>query len=485
MKNYLLILVILCGLASCQFRPVTELRFHENGRFKIVQFTDLHWASGLPSSAQTTATIQHLLQTEKPDLAVLTGDVVTATPAEDGWTDIIDLFDKARIPFTVVMGNHDAEQQVSRRQIYQWLARSPYFVGEEGPEDIRGCGNFVLPIKSSRSDAPAALLYGFDSNDYPEDPLTFGHYDCIKYDQIAWYRRQSEQFTAAHHGQPLPALAFFHIPLPEYVQVLGENTTIGHGNRGKSRISTTLNSGLFSSMDEMGDVMGCFVGHIHSCDYIGIKQGIALGFGRTTGAEALCPMERGGRVIELVEDAFRFDTWIRTDTKAEMYYYYPSGLSSLDEEALSYLPALEATSETKGVNYTYYEGKYASTSQLASAPAVKKGTLPNFSIRQAAEKDYFGYAFHTWINIPERGVYRFYTYSDDGSKLWIDGETVVDNDGSHSARYASGKVALEAGFHDLKLLYFESYMGEELEVGIASRHIPESLIPDSLLFLPR
>lgn len=125
MKNYLLILAILLGLVSCQFRPVAELRFHENGRFKIVQFTDLHWAPGLPSSAQTTATIQHLLQTEKPDLAVLTGDVVTATPAEAGWTAIVDLFDKARVPFTVVMGNHDAEQQVTRRQIYQWLARSP------------------------------------------------------------------------------------------------------------------------------------------------------------------------------------------------------------------------------------------------------------------------------------------------------------------------------------------------------------------------
>lgn len=122
MKNYLLILVILSGLASCRFRSAPELRFHENGRFKIVLFTDLHWAPGLPSSEQTTATIRHLLQTEKPDLAVLTGDVVTATPAEAGWTAIIHLFDKARIPFTVVMGNRDAGPQVTRRQIYQWLA---------------------------------------------------------------------------------------------------------------------------------------------------------------------------------------------------------------------------------------------------------------------------------------------------------------------------------------------------------------------------
>lgn len=485
MKTPLLLLVFLCGLASCQFRQAPELRFHDNGRFKIVQFTDLHWAPGLPSCEQTTATIGHLLQTEKPDLAVLTGDVVTATPCREGWTSIIGIFDKARVPFTVVMGNHDAEQQVTRRQIYQWLSQSPYFVGETGPDDIHGCGNFVIPVKGSRSDAPAALIYGFDSNDYPENTLTFGHYDRVRYDQIRWYRRQSRQFTAANQGQPLPALAFLHIPLPEYAQVIGENTTIGHGNRGKSRISPVLNSGLFSSMDDMGDVMGVFAGHIHSFDYIGTHYGIALGFGRATGSEAECPIERGGRIIELVEGAFRFDTWIGTPSGTEMYYYYPSGLSSLDEENLAYLPALSVAPEARGVDYTYYEGNYRNTSQLTPATEVKRGTLPNFSIREAAVKDYFGYAFHTWINIPERGVYRFYTYSDDGSKLSIDGQVVVDNDGSHSARYASGKVALEAGFHDLRLLYFESYMGEELEVGIASRNRPEALVPDSMLFLPR
>ena len=71
--------------------------------------------------------------------------------------------------------------------------------------------------------------------------------------------------------------------------------------------------------------------------------------------------------------------------------------------------------------------------------------MKNFSIEEVAVPDHFAYDFRTLVKIPERGVYRFYTFSDDGSKLYIDGKLIVDNDGGHSGRRAEGKVALEAG----------------------------------------
>lgn len=110
--------------------------------------------------------------------------------------------------------------------------------------------------------------------------------------------------------------------------------------------------------------------------------------------------------------------------------------------------------------------------------------MRNISIQEALTKDHFAYDFRTLIKIPEKGVYRFYTYSDDGSKLFIDGKEVVDNDGSHNARLAKGKVALDAGFHELRVLYLEDYMGEALEVGVSSRTIKESVLPDDMLYLP-
>ena len=43
------------------------------------------------------------------DIAILSGDVVTDDPAMDGWKSVVDIFNEAKMPFVVMMGNHDAE----------------------------------------------------------------------------------------------------------------------------------------------------------------------------------------------------------------------------------------------------------------------------------------------------------------------------------------------------------------------------------------
>ena len=86
------------------------------------------------------------------------------------------------------------------------------------------------------------------------------------------------------------------------------------------------------------------------------------------------------------------------------------------------------------------------------------------------------------LKIPKDGVYNFYTYSDDGSQLWIADQLVVDNDGSHNERRREGKIALRKGYHRLVLKYFDDYMGQQLQVGISSREISERLLPKEMLF---
>ena len=75
------------------------------------------------------------------------------------------------------------------------------------------------------------------------------------------------------------------------------------------------------------------------------------------------------------------------------------------------------------------------------------------------------------------------TKSDDGSVLEIDGETAVDNNGSHAAVSATGRIALEKGLHSFRLLYFEDYEGQELSWGWAAPGQKEfSDIPAENLF---
>ena len=450
------------------------------GKLKIVQLTDIHWDPQSKNCAQTAQTIEAVLALEKPDIAMLTGDVVTEKPGPEGWKAIIALLEKAQVPFTVMMGNHDAEV-MPKQEIYDLLAQSPYFIGEKGPETIHGCGNYVVPVYGADHKTTKALLYCIDSNDYPESK-DYGTYDWIHFDQVAWYRQTSARFTKENGGNPLPALAFFHIALPEYDAIPNNGTMLGEKNEGSG--ASKINSGLFASFIEMGDVMGAFVGHDHDNDFIGTHYQIALAYGRVTGTDAYGDLERGMRVIELKENERSFDTWVRTPSKKGDIFYYPSGLTSLDEEQMSYLPATTTKAGKPGVAYTYYEGKFKSTADVLKAQPVKEGTFRNFSIKEAAVDDHFGYQFRSLINIPEKGVYKFHIYSDDGARLFIDGQEVIDNDGSHSAGEATGKVALEKGFHEIRVIYFEDYMGQALEIGITGKNLPKQVLPDEMLFLP-
>lgn len=484
MRKYTLILVTLfCAITLFAQKNNIQLKFNKDGYFKIAQFTDLHWSNNSPNCSKTVDVIKHVLATEKPDIAILTGDVVTDMPAKEGWKSIGKIFEEAKTPWAVTLGNHDEEAGLTRDEVFDLIANYPYFIGEKGPE-LSGSGNYPLEVKSSKGAKTAAVLYCIDSHNKPS-AHKYGHYDWIHFDQIDWYRKTSDKYTAQNGGTPLPALAFFHIPILEYNNVVGKEKTIG--NKEEEVASPEINSGMFCSMVEKKDVMGVFVGHDHDNDYIGIDQGIALAFGRTTGVDAYGKLERGGRIIKMYEGKNQFDTWIRTPKGIEFEYYYPSGLSSADEQATEYLPAKNIQVKQQGVEYKYYEAdfKLTHTDMIASAKLVKEGTMNNFSIASATAKDSMAFAFKTYIKIPEKGVYQFYTFSDDGSKLLIDGQTVVDNDGSHSLKRAEGKIALEAGYHELKLLYFENYMGEFLEVGLSSRSIREDIIPDNMLYIAK
>merc|ERR1719238_2103228 len=59
------------------------------------------------------------------------------------------------------------------------------------------------------------------------------------------------------------------------------------------------------------------------------------------------------------------------------------------------------------------------------------------------------------LSIKKAGGYTFWTYSDDGSKLWIDNKQVVNNDGLHGWRGKSGRKTLSAGAHSFKAEMFE------------------------------
>ncbi len=135
------------------------------------------------------------------------------------------------------------------------------------------------------------------------------------------------------------------------------------------------------------------------------------------------------------------DTRIDPENGLRLRYY--------DLPALSVLPdfdALEPIGEevSTSVNYASTSGEFINSGLSDDVGAVLDG--------------YF------WAFVD--GVYTFSTESDDGSKLYIGEEVVVDNDGLHGMQSRSGTIALAAGHHKIRVEFFERGGGAGLIVSV-------------------
>lgn len=310
MKFIYSILAVLWAISAYSEQPV--LRF-KNHKFKIVQFTDLHLISGKEFAQRNDSTymlMRRMIKAENPDLVVLTGDIVVSGGAAQVWEEVLQPMTEAQVPFAVTLGNHDTETDLSKASTLELIQKNKFNLTYNADKKLSGVGNCALPILSSEGKSMPWAIYLFDSHAYPKDTI-MGTYDWIKNDQIQWYRKQSAAYTAKQ-GKTVSALAFFHIPLPEYEYVRNQKSTLGSIE--ESVCSPSINSGLFSSFVEMGDVLGVFVGHDHNNDFVGTAANISLGYGRKTGYASAYHeiLERGARVIELYENEKKFDTHIRT-----------------------------------------------------------------------------------------------------------------------------------------------------------------------------
>lgn len=94
------------------------------------------------------------------------------------------------------------------------------------------------------------------------------------------------------------------------------------------------------------------------------------------------------------------------------------------------------------------------------------------------------YCYARWtgqIKIEKAGKYTFFTNSDDGSRVFIDGQQIVDNGGAHGATEKSGEVELSAGAHELKVDYFENDQGALCVFSWQGPNIEKQVVPADVL----
>ncbi|WP_426051118.1 alkaline phosphatase family protein [Brevundimonas sp. SL161] len=153
--------------------------------------------------------------------------------------------------------------------------------------------------------------------------------------------------------------------------------------------------------------------------------------------------------------------------------------------ATAYFRILDESAGPRGLTYSAYlmpEGPVRLPDFSRLQPAAT-GHTHELSIDGLTlpREDAVAVVFEGDITIATAGSYGFSLASDDGSKLYIDGKTVVDNDGDHGVITAAGRIDLQPGKHAIRVEYFSGGGGSWLGAYFEGPGIPRQFVDPNLL----
>jgi hypothetical protein len=135
-----------------------------------------------------------------------------------------------------------------------------------------------------------------------------------------------------------------------------------------------------------------------------------------------------------------------------------------------------------GLRLDYYEGTWPKLPDFASLTPVSTSIISVMSLSSQRRGDNFGQRTTGFVYVPLDEERTFYTSSDDGSRLYIGNQLVVDNDGPHGMQERSGKILLQKGLHAITVDYYDSTGDQQLVVSWGSATQPKQVIPASAFF---
>eukprot|EP00823_Brevimastigomonas_motovehiculus_P005011 TRINITY_DN345_c0_g1_i1.p1 TRINITY_DN345_c0_g1~~TRINITY_DN345_c0_g1_i1.p1 ORF type:complete len:373 (-),score=60.07 TRINITY_DN345_c0_g1_i1:455-1573(-) len=341
-------LLVLCCATLVAAKPI--LRFRQDGTFHILQITDLHLGN-IFKDGVTKGVIKNVIEAEKPDLVVISGDVQCTDPIVPDvtkmvWKTLTETLNKENVPWAFVNGNHDTQADKTGREIVLIDSSYPNSLTELGPSTVKGFSNYVLHVwpYDNSSKVPAFNIWMMDSQETACEGVSGN--SCCYPDQVQWYKLKAQEMatsfsalraeetgqlvkrTSIYDGLP-PSFAFMHIPFPEFINLWNYHPV--NGTRQENICCWSVNTGLYTAMKEVGDVRLVGAGHDHNNDYVGDYYGISLAYGRKTGENYYGPpkgIQKGARAyIIRTEPSFSFTTYIRQQDKSIDYQkeHKPSG----------------------------------------------------------------------------------------------------------------------------------------------------------------
>ena len=314
------------------------LAFGPSRRMRIVQFNDTQ--GGADSDRRTLEFMGKVLDRERPDFALINGDVIDGSPKTDlevkqAYNNFVSPMESRGVKWAITFGNHDEDSveghgtTMTESRILDFVRQYKHNLNPAPVPGVPGHSNAQILVRGSRGAAPAFAIWLLDSGRYATEADTHGQstdgfksYDWIRPQQVRWYEETSEA-TASRFGKQTPGLMFFHIPTHEHAQLWHAAQSVEEASDHASAVARfgiegvkhedvymgLVNSGIYASVKERGEVKGIYCGHDHINTYKGNFFGIELGYAPGTGFDTYGLNDgtwdqhtlRGARVFELDE----------------------------------------------------------------------------------------------------------------------------------------------------------------------------------------
>ena len=317
------------------------LKFN-SGKFTVLQVSD-------PQDLQfVRKTMVKMLDAAydrvNPDLVVFTGDNILGNHLRDarfGSRKVIlspdgeyeamktaihhiaEPVDRRGIPFTMIYGNHDDMNFISKEKQAEIWRGYDSFVGLDDSGDSGDVATFNLPVMSSDGKKTAFNLWFIDSArlDKAEEKCHTG----VKKQAVEWYINKSNRLKEQNGGKPVPSVLFQHIPFSEMTRLnspckkddygalplfkKGEpekyirlDPAVADGFLGEPIDGCEENNGEFDAIKKQGDVAAAVFGHDHRNNFIAVLDGIRIFQSSAASFRCYGNRFRGVRVIEINEN---------------------------------------------------------------------------------------------------------------------------------------------------------------------------------------
>ncbi|MFZ9388147.1 MAG: alpha-L-fucosidase [Chitinophagaceae bacterium] len=183
---------------------------------------------------------------------------------------------------------------------------------------------------------------------------------------------------------------------------------------------------------------------------------------------------------------YRQPLQITRDTRLRAVTFYNnkpvSEVTEMKFTRVKAIASVELINPQPGLKVNYYEGDWDSLPVFSRLIPASTGVMNKISTGTYNGRERFGLVADGWIRLDKTDVYNFYLGSDDGSRLYIDDRLLVDNNGLHGMVDKKGTLALEAGYHQVRVEFFEKTGSDEVRLSIETESTPKMEVPSSNLF---